>query len=106
VIESKRKKKSSSIYTKVIAWVNPKTWMVKKADFYMKKKTPLKTIYVEKFKKIGKSWRAVKTKIVNHKIKHSTLLEVRNTRFSNNLKPQFFNKSILENQIKIKKYLK
>lgn len=106
IIESKAKKKSTSIYTKVKSWINAKTWVVKKAEFYIKKKKAIKTIYVKRFKKFNNTWRATVTLITNHKIKHTTLLEVTKTSFNNKLRNSFFKKTILENPKKIKRYLK
>jgi hypothetical protein len=106
IIESKAKEKSTSTYKKVISLVNSKTWMVKKAIFYKRKKKAHKTITVNKFKKIGKSWRATNTKIENHKIKHITVLEVLKTTFNNNLKSKHFKKLMLENPDRLKRLIR
>jgi hypothetical protein len=106
IIQSHPKDKSTSSYKRIISWVNSKTWMVKKSIFYKKKKKAHKTITVSKFKKIGKSWRAIKTKVVNHKIKHTTLLEVSSTKFNNDLKPNHFKKLMLENPDRLKRLVR
>jgi hypothetical protein len=106
VIQSKAKDKSTSMYSKVVSWVNPKTWMVKKAFFYKKKKKPYKTLLNKEIKKIGKSWRATYTIINNKKLKHKTTLKILSTKFDNKFNKNIFRKSILENAKKLKKYLK
>lgn len=106
IIESKAKDKTTSTYKKVISLINSNTWMVKKAIFYKKKKKAHKTITVNSFKKTGKSWRAVKTTVINHKIKHTTVLEVLKTSFNNNLKAKHFKKLMLENPDRLKRLIK
>jgi hypothetical protein len=106
VLQSTPKKESTSIYRMVKVWVDEKTWLVRKAEFYSKRKKPIKTLVVEKIKKYGKSWRAIVTKIKNHKLKHTTILEVEKNSFNNNLESDFFSKAVLENSRKLKKYLK
>ena len=105
IIQSNAKDKSTSSYKKVVSLINSKTWMVKKSIFYKKKKKAHKTITVSKFKKIGNSWRAINTKIVNHKIKHTTLLEVQSTKFNVGLKPKHFKKLMLENPDRLKRLI-
>lgn len=106
LIESRAKKKSSSSYKKIRTWVNPKTWTVRRAEFYTNKKTPLKTLNILKMKKYKNSWQAIHTEIINHKEKHKTTLSLLSTKFNNSLKKSFFKKSILENHHKLKRFLK
>jgi hypothetical protein len=105
VIQSKPKDKSSSIYSRVIYWVHPKNWIVKKALFYKNKKKPFKSLLNKEIKKINNSWRATYTIIKNNDLKHKTILKVVSTKFNNNLKDNMFQKSILENAKKLNKYL-
>lgn len=106
LLQSTAKDKSTSSYTKVLSWVDPKNWTVRRAHFYKNKNTPAKILDNVKFEKIGSSWVATSTQIEDKTINHKTSLDVISTKFNNNLKKNYFKKSTLENPRKIRKYLK
>ncbi len=105
VIESRPKNKSTSSYTKTISYIDPNKWIVKKVDFFTTGKKPLKTLIIKESKKYGNSWIVTHTEVLHHKLKHKTVIKVQETKLNNGLKDQLFNKSSLENQNKIKRYL-
>ena len=106
IIERIPKKASSSIYTKVISWVDASNWLVKKANFYKAKTSIHKTINSTNFKKIGNSWYAGLTQVEDFDEKHKTRLELLDVKQNQGLSSSFFNKSILENPRRLNSYLK
>ncbi len=105
VIESTPKKKSSSSYNKTVSYIDANKWIVRKVDFFTNGKKPLKTLIVKESKKFGKSWIVTHTEVLHHKLKHKTVIKVQETKLNNGLSDSLFNKSSLENQNKIKRFL-
>ena len=105
IVERTPKKASSSIYTKVISWVDASNWLVKKANFYKGKKSVHKTINSANFKKIGPTWYAGLTVIEDFDEKHKTRLELLNVKQNQKLSSGFFNKSILENPRRLSSFI-
>ena len=106
ILETVPKVASTSIYTKVISWVDTTNWTIVKADFYKQHKTPYKSIKSRNFKKFGNSWRAQSTEIINYDIKTKTQLTLLSVDLKTKLENSFFNKSTLENPNKLTRYLK
>ncbi|WP_304545889.1 outer membrane lipoprotein-sorting protein [Sulfurimonas microaerophilic] len=96
--EVQRKPKSKySGYTKQVSWVDPKTFLIKKVDYYDRKHELLKTALFENYKKISGVWRVGKMTMINHQNDKKTLLVWKNEKIKTGLKPKDFHKRVLKN---------
>ncbi|MDH4944331.1 outer membrane lipoprotein-sorting protein [Sulfurimonas sp. C5] len=96
--EVQRKPKSEySGYTKQISWVDQKTYLIKKVDYYDRKHELLKTAYFEDYKKISGVWRVGKMRMVNHQNDKKTILVWKNEKIKTGLKEKNFHKRVLKN---------
>ena len=89
-------KSRNSGYTKQVSWVDPKTFLTQKVDYYDRKKELLKTATFEDYKKIDGIWRVGKITMVNHQNDKKTILVWKNETIKNGLSDKDFNKRVLK----------
>ncbi len=96
--EVQRKPKSDySGYTKQVSLVDPKTYLIKKVEYYDRKKELLKTAYFEDYKKISGVWRVGKMRMINHQNDKQTVLVWKNEKIKIGLEEKDFHKRVLKN---------
>jgi len=86
----------NSGYTKQISWVDTKTFLIKKVEYYDRKQELLKTALFQDYKKISGVWRVGKMHMQNHQNRKSTTLVWTNERIKNGLKEKNFHKRVLK----------
>ena len=86
----------NSGYTKQISWVDTKTYLIKKVEYYDRKKELLKTALFEDYKKISGVWRVGKMSMMNHQNGKSTTLLWKNETIKNGLREKNFHKRVLK----------
>lgn len=86
----------NSGYKKQISWVDAKTFLIKKVEYYDRKKELLKTALFEDYKKISGVWRVGKMTMTNHQNDKKTILVWKNEKIKTGLKEKNFNKRVLK----------
>ncbi len=87
----------NSGYTRMITWLDKKTYRPLKIDFYDRKNALLKTLTYHDYKQYkGKYWRADRMEMVNHITGKSTTLLWKNYKFGNGLGDRDFDRSSLK----------
>ncbi len=83
-------------YTKEISWVDAKTFLIKKVDYYDRKKELFKTAVFNNYKKIKGVWRVEKMIMTNHQNGKKTILVWKNEKIKIGLKDRNFHKHVLK----------
>ena len=86
----------TSGYTKQISWVDAKSFLIKKVQYYDRKRELLKTAIFEDYKKISGVWRIGKMTMTNHQNDKKTILIWKNETIKNGLKERNFHKRVLK----------
>ena len=86
----------NSGYTKQISWVDTKTYLIKKVEYYDRKRELLKTAFFEDYKKISGVWRVGKMTMKNHQNGKITTLIWKNETIKNALREKNFHKRVLK----------
>jgi len=86
----------NSGYTKEISWVDAKTFLIKKVDYYDRKRELLKTALFDDYKKIKGIWRVGKMTMTNHQNGKKTILVWKNEKIKVGLKDKDFHKRVLK----------
>ncbi len=83
-------------YTKQITWVDTKDFLVRKIEYYDRKKELLKTAIFSKYKKIDGVWRMGKIEMTNHQSDKSTTLVWIEDKIKTSLTKRDFDKRVLK----------
>ncbi len=83
-------------YTKQITWVDKTDFLVRKIDYYDRKKALLKTATFEDYKKIDGVWRVGKITMKNHQNDKTTVLIWVDDRVKAGLRDKHFSKRVLK----------
>jgi outer membrane lipoprotein-sorting protein len=89
-------KSKNSGYTKEISYVDAKTFLIKKVDYYDRKHELLKTATFDTYKKISGKWRVTQMTMVNHQNHKKTVLTWKDEKIKVHLKAKDFNKRVLK----------
>jgi hypothetical protein len=86
----------NSGYTKQISWVDAKTFLIKKVDYYDRKRELLKTAVFDNYRKIKGIWRVGMMTMSNHQNNKKTILVWENEKIKTGLKDKNFHKRVLK----------
>ena len=89
-------KNKNSGYTKQITWIDKKEFLIRKIDYYDRKKELLKTATFSKYKKINTIWRVGQIEMKNFQNDKSTILMWEKEKLHAGLKDKDFNKRVLK----------
>ncbi len=89
-------KNKNSGYTKQVTWVDTKDFLIRKIDYYDRKKELLKTAIFSDYKKIDGVWRMGKIKMINHQNDKSTILIWKEDKIKAGLTDKDFDKRMLK----------
>jgi len=89
-------KDKNSGYTKQISWVDTKNFLIRKIEYYDRKRTLLKTAVFSDYKKINGIWRVGKIEMKNHQNDKATILIWKEDKVKAGLSPNDFNKRVLK----------
>jgi hypothetical protein len=89
-------KNKNSGYTKQITWIDKKEFLIRKIDYYDRKKELLKTAIFSKYKKINTIWRVGQIEMKNFQNDKSTILMWEKEKLHAGLKDKDFNKRVLK----------
>lgn len=87
--------KGESSYSKTVIWVDDKTTLVGKIEYFDKTNKPLKVSTFSGYKKFGNVWRAQKIKVDNLQNKRGTTLELSDLKLNKGLNDDEFTESAL-----------
>ncbi len=93
--ESKPVSKYSG-YTKLLTWIDTKTFLIQKTEYYDRKKELLKTAVFEDYKQIKGVWRIGKITMSNVQNDKKTILVWSNEKIKTGLKDKDFHKRVLK----------
>ena len=93
--ESKPLSKNSG-YTKLISWIDTKTFLIQKVEYFDRKKKLLKTAYFSEYKKYGDVYRIGKIVMKNSQNDKTTILIWHDETIKNGLKNKDFHKRYLK----------
>jgi len=86
----------NSGYTKQVSWVDAKTFLIKKVDYYDRKRELLKTAVFDDYKKIKGVWRVGTMTMTNHQNNKKTILVWKDEKIKIGLKDRNFHKRVLK----------
>jgi outer membrane lipoprotein-sorting protein len=89
-------KEENSGYTKEVTYIDKNTLLVKKIEYYDRKKEHLKTAIFSGYKKIKGVYRVGKIEMINHQNNKSTILEWVKDDIKVGLKKRDFNRRVLK----------
>jgi len=89
-------KDKNSGYTKQVTWVDTKDFLIRKVDYYDRKKELLKTAIFSDYKQIEGIWRVGKIEMKNHQNDKSTILLWKEDKIKVGLKDKDFTKRELK----------
>ena len=89
-------KDRNSGYTKQISWIDTKNFLLRKVEYYDRKKTLLKTAVFSGYKKIKGIWRVGKIEMKNHQNDKATVLIWKKDKVKAGLSANDFNKRELK----------
>ena len=96
VLESVPKDKRSSQYSKIIQWVDKKSFIPLKAEFYDKRGQIFKRLTVDNLEKIDEIWTAMDTQMEDFSENHTTWLGVIDVRYNRGINDVKFTVQNLE----------
>lgn len=96
VLESTPKDRSSSVYSKRIAWIHPASLIPLQVDFYEGGSRPTKRLKVRKIKRIQGIWTVMDSTMNDLKSGHQTRLTVSQVRYNQGLPDSLFTTESLE----------
>ena len=83
-------------YTKLITWIDKKTFLINRVEYYDRKKKLLKTAYFSEYKKYGEVYRMGKIVMKNIQNDKTTILIWSDEKIKNGLKSKDFHKRYLK----------
>lgn len=82
-------------YSKVVQWIDPEIWMVRKSQFYDLRGKLLKTIHTKQIKQVQGIWTAHLLEVDNHKTKHHTRFTFSDVQYDNGVSDNLFTERAL-----------
>lgn len=83
-------------YGRVVQWVDPSIWMIRKAEFWDVRGDALKTIYFHDIRQVQGIWTAHKLEATNHKTGHKTIFTFSDIDYRTGVKDKIFTKRMLK----------
>ena len=88
-------KEENSGYTKQVSWIDPKSFVIKRVDYYDRKKALLKTAVFSDYREMDGVWRIGKIVMTNHQNDKKTILVWEKEKIKTGLTERDFNKRVL-----------
>ncbi len=83
-------------YGKVKAWVDPKNWVIMKAQYWDTSLNPLKTLVLDDVRQVDGIWTRHYLRVENHKTGHSTQWHIADVDYATELGDQLFSRNALK----------
>jgi len=83
-------------YGRVLQWVDPAIWMIRKAEFWDVRGDALKTIYFHDIRQVQGIWTAHRLEAINHKTGHNTIFTFSDIDYLAGVKDKIFTKRTLK----------
>ena len=77
-------------YSRVVSWVDPRMWMLRRADYFDLQGRALKTIHFRDVRLVQEKWTAHVLEAINHLTDHRTILRFEDVRYSESLDDDLF----------------
>jgi outer membrane lipoprotein-sorting protein len=97
ILEAKAKDPKAKISRRV-SWVNKKTYVIQKGEYYDKQNRLQKTLACESIQKVNGYWSTLKLTMTNVQTNHKTIYEVKNLKYDEKINESYFTVSALERE--------
>ena len=82
-------------YGRVVSWIDPKNWMIRKSAFWDVRGNRLKTVRMSDIRKVQGIWTAHRLEAVNHKTGHKTTFTVADVDYRGGVPDRVFSREAL-----------
>ena len=82
-------------YGRVVSWVDPEIWMIRKSEFWDVRGNPLKTTYFREIQKVQGIWTAHRLEVKNHKTGHKTIFTFSEVDYQQGVRDDLFTERAL-----------
>ena len=98
ILESKAKDTKAKI-SRRITWVDKKTYVVRKGEYYDKQNRLQKTLTCENIQQVKGYWTTLKMTMTNVQTNHKTVYEINNLKYDEKVNESYFTVSALEREL-------
>ena len=98
ILEAKAKDSKAKVSRRV-TWVDKKTYVVRKGEYYDKQNKLQKTLTCENIKQVKGYWTTQKMTMTNVQSNHKTIYEVKDLKYDEKVNESFFTVSALEREL-------
>ena len=97
ILEAKAKDPKAKISRRV-SWVNKKTYVVQKGEYFDKQNRLQKTLTADNIQQVNGYWSTLKMTMTNVQTNHKTVYEVKNLKYDEKVNESYFTVSALERE--------
>ena len=97
ILEAKAKDTKAKVSRRV-TWVNKKTYVVMKGEYFDKQNRLQKTLTADDIKQVNGYWTTLKQTMTNVQTNHKTIYEVKNLKSDEKVNESYFTVSALERE--------
>ena len=98
ILESKAKDAKAKV-SRRITWVDKKTYVVRKGEYYDKQNRLQKTLSCENIQQVKGYWTTLKMTMTNVQTNHKTVYEINNLKYDEKVNESYFTVSALEREL-------
>jgi len=98
ILEAKAKDSKAKVSRRV-TWVDKKTYVTRKGEYYDKQNRLQKTLTCENIKQVKGYWSTQKMTMTNVQSNHKTIYEIKNLQYDEKVNESFFTVSALEREL-------
>ena len=98
ILEAKAKDSKAKVSRRV-TWVDKKTYVVRKGEYYDKQNKLQKTLTCENIKQVKGYWTTQKMTMTNVQTNHKTVYEIKDLKYDEKVNESFFTVSALEREL-------
>lgn len=82
-------------YGRVVSWVDPEIWIIRKSEFWDVRGNHLKTLHIKEIRKVQDIWTAHRLEVRNHKTGHRTIFTFSDVDYQTGVKDDLFTERAL-----------
>ncbi len=100
VVESIPRDRKSSLYSKMVSWIRPDTWIGLRREYYDARGALLKTLAIRRIGEVGGYWMIFETEMKNAQTGHATRMSFSGVKLDTGIKESLFSERSLEKGVK------
>jgi outer membrane lipoprotein-sorting protein len=97
ILEAKAKDPKAKVSRRV-SWVNKKTYVVHKGEYFDKQNRLQKTLVADNIQQVNGYWTSLKMTMTNVQTNHKTVYEIKNLKYDEKVNESYFTVSALERE--------